>query len=531
MTVKKMFTACSSVLMAGLVLTVAGCGKGGAGSQGGDANTLEIFCVDAGYGVEWVDDMAELFKQQAWVQEKYPALTVTVSSNDDQTFAQSRLDAGAKANNFDLLFGMNMWGYAGEGSNALDLTENVYNQKVPGEEILYKDKLDASYLASNSYLKAGSNEASYYTASWVGGMSGILYNEDLYKANNFTVPNTTDELIQICADYKAKNKENYSFIQSFDANYFDYLFYVWWGQYEGVEGYNNFFNGIDNDTYSSRIFDQKGREYALEVFDALLDYDKGYLNPKSTTQKFVIAQTSFIDGEALMHVNGDWFSSEMVEIMAMKGANAPTIKMMRTPVVSKLGEKLGITDAELSAIVAYVDALGEGKTPEAPTFTSSKGYTSEKVIATVKEARSVVYSIGASHQAIVPNYAVAKDIAVDFVRFMATDIALEAYMKGTYGSNLPFNYEVPKAVYDTLPVAQQVRVDYFANANGVQTLIAAQYFPLVRYGGLAPFVDEKYYNTFSVSGNTKTAADFMKETKDAWTEQKFSNALGSAGLK
>lgn len=527
MKAKKLITAMSSIFMAGLALTTAGCGGGG--STAGDINTLEIFCVDAGYGVEWVDDMVALFKQQAWVQEKYPELVVTVSSNDDQTFAQSRLDAGAKANSLDLLFGMNMWGYAGEGSNALDLTEVVYNQKVPGEDVLYKDKLDASYLASNTYVKTGSNQA-YYTASWVGGMASILYNEDLYQANGYTVPNTTDELIQVCADYKAKG--HYSFIQSFDApNYFDYLFYVWWGQYEGIEGYNNFFNGIDNDTYSSRIFNQKGREYALEVFEALLDYDKGYLNPKSTTQKFVIAQTSFIEGEALMHLNGDWFSSEMADIMALKGANAPKIKTMRVPIVSKLGEKLGITDAELSAAVDYVDALGEGETPQMPAFHSTKSYSAEKIIATVKEARSVVYSIGASHQAIIPNYALAKDIAVDFIRFMATDIALESYTKATCGSNLPFNYEVPKAVYDTLPLAQQSRIDYFANKNGVYTLIAPQYFPLVRYGGLTPFVDEQYYTTFSVSGNTKTAADFMKETKDAWTEQKFSNALGSAGLK
>ena len=157
MKAKKLITAMSSIFMAGLALTTAGCGGGG--STAGDINTLEIFCVDAGYGVEWVDDMVALFKQQAWVQEKYPELVVTVSSNDDQTFAQSRLDAGAKANSLDLLFGMNMWGYAGEGSNALDLTEVVYTQKVPGEDVLYKDKLDASYLASNTYVKTGSNQA------------------------------------------------------------------------------------------------------------------------------------------------------------------------------------------------------------------------------------------------------------------------------------------------------------------------------------------------------------------------------------
>ncbi len=528
MKAKKMITALSSILMVGVVMaSAAGCG----GNRGGDANTLEIYCVDAGYGVEWVDGLVAKFKEQAWVKEKYPQITVRWSSNDDQSYAQGRIDAGARSNHFDLLFGMNMWGYAGEGSKALDLTELVYNAKVPGESVTYKEKMDKSYLLSHQYLKAGSNEASYYTAPWVGGMASILYNEDILKANNFTVPNTTDELVQLCADYKALNPTgNYAFIQSFDANYFDYMFYTWWAQYEGVQGYENFFGGIDNDVYSSRIFDQKGRQYSLEVFDALLKDSKGYLNPSSFTQKFVIAQTSFINGEALMHVNGDWFSSEMIDIMNLKGENAPAIKTMRVPVISKLGEKLGITDAELSEIVAYVDAIGAGETPEMPTFTSSKNYTAEKVIKAVKEARSVVYSIGASHQAIIPNYAVAKDLAVDFLRFMATDIALEVYTKETYGSTLPFAYNVPKTLYDTLPLAQQTRLDYFSNLNGVHTLVAAEYFPLVRYGGLAPFVDQKYYNTFSTTGNKKTAEEFMKETKEAWTEKKFSQALAAAGL-
>ena len=95
MKAKKLITAMSSIFMAGLALTTAGCGGGG--STAGDINTLEIFCVDAGYGVEWVDDMVALFKQQAWVQEKYPELVVTVSSNDDQTFAQSFLNMLSRA--------------------------------------------------------------------------------------------------------------------------------------------------------------------------------------------------------------------------------------------------------------------------------------------------------------------------------------------------------------------------------------------------------------------------------------------------
>lgn len=522
-------------IVAALLLTSSVVGMTACGDKVKDTESdLEIFCTDAGYKTEWCNAIIDLFKQQDWVKEKYPNLTVTLSTNDDQTYANSRLDAGKKANTIDLLFGMNMWGYAGAGSNAMDLTDVLYNSTVPGESILYKEKMQPSYLLSNQYRAADSDEITYYTTSWAGGMNTILYNEDLFVANDLKVPNTTDELIEICKQYKAKETETqkkYSFVQSFDAVYFNYLFPIWWAQYEGLQGYENFFGGIDNDTYSSRIFDQKGREYSLGVFEALLDDDKGYVSPYGFSQRFMATQAAFIKGESLMHVNGDWFSSEMLSVMQREGDNAPTIKTMRLPIISKLGEKLGITDAELSAIVEYVDKIGAGESAEVPTFTSTKNYTTEKVLNAVKEARTIVHALGSNHHAVVPTYAKAKDVAIDFLRFMATDIALEAYTKTTVGATLPFIFTVPQEVYNSLPVAQQTRLDYFQSANGINTLIAPEYFPLVRYGGLAPFVGDQYYQTFSITGNKKTAADFMRETKNSWDDKKFANALASAGLK
>lgn len=525
MKTKRIVSLLSIAAIGAQMIGFVGCGKPKDTEQ-----TLEIYCTDAGYGVEWVNDIIELFKAESWVKEKYPELNVLFTSNDDQTFASARLDAGAKSNTFDLLFGMNMWGYSGAGSNALDLTESVFNSTVPGETILYKEKMEDSYLTSNRYTKGGAE--SYYTTSWASGMSSILYNEDLLKANGLKVPNTTDELIQLCADYKAKGASNshYSFLQSYDADYFNYLFHIWWAQYEGVQGYENFFNGIHNNTYSIRIFEQKGREYALEVFEALLDYDKGYLNPESKNQKFVIAQSMFLDGESLMHVNGDWFVNEMKDVIGRMGDKAPTIKTMRMPIISKLGEKLGITDAELSSLVEYVDKLNDGEEATVPTVTSTTGYTQEEVVAAVMEARGVVHSVGANCHSVIPSYAKGKDVAIDFLRFMATDKALETYMKTTDGSRLPFKYTPSQALYDSFSETAQSRLDYLQGKNGTKTLVSPMYFPLVRYGELKPFLYENYYQTFSLANNEETPASFMKNCKDTWDEKKFNAALSAAGL-
>lgn len=523
----------SVALLVGGAVCAATLGMAACGPKIPDtADALEIYCWDAGYGVQWCTDIIAIFKEQDWVKEKYPNLEVYFASNDTETFASSKLSAGSRANSYDLLFGSQLYGYAGPNGSLLDLTDVVYNAQVPGETVLYKDKMNKSYRASNKYFDTtNQGTEKYYMLSWAGGMDSIIYNETFFDELGYSVPNTTDELAALCASYKANSAHNgYSFIQSRGDDYWQYLFPIWWAQYEGIDNYLNFWNGIVNDAYSTAIFDQKGREYSLGVYENLLKYNKGYVNPAGFTQTFMVAQTNFLRGESLMHVNGDWFSSEMRTIMG-EVDNGYVFKTMRMPIVSALGEKLGITDAELSAIVSYVDAVAAGESATEPAFTSTKGYSTEKVVGAVREARTIVHSIGPAHTAVVPSYATAKDAAVDFLRFMGTDVALNAYTKATYGASLPMDYTVDATLYSQLSTAQQSRIDYFQSGLDIYVLPAPQAFPLARYGGLDAFVTQNYFSTFYADGNSKTPADYMRETKNAWTESKFQEALNAAGLR
>ena len=492
------------------------------------AEALEIYCWDAGYGVQWCRDIIELFKEQDWVKDKYPNLEVYFTTNDTETYASTRLSSGSRVNSTDLLFGSQLYGFAGPGGALLDLTDVVYNSTVPGESVTYKNKMNQSYLVSNRYL--GGTGEHYYMTSWAGGMDSIIYNATIFEELGYEVPNTTDELIALCAAYKTNTAHNgYSFIQSKGDDYWQYLFPIWWAQYEGIDEYTNFWNGISGSRYSTAIFDQKGREYSLGVFESLLKYEKGYVNPNGFTQTFMLAQTSFLRGEALMHVNGDWFSSEMKTIMGTM-QNVDTFKTMRMPIISALGTKLGITDEKLSEVVSYVDKIADGEAAEEPTVASTAGYSAEQVIKAVREARTIVHSIGPAHTAVIPSYASAKEAAVDFLRFMATDIALNAYTKATDGASLPMNYTVDETLYTQLASAQQSRIDYFQSGLDIYVLPATQSFPLARFGGLDAFVTQNYFGTFSASGNKKTPADYMSETKNAWTQKKFDDALNAAGL-
>ena len=513
---------------------LAGCNKTKAKDT---PQTLEIYAWNGGYGVEWLKLMIDEFKQQDWVKEKYPQLEIlSPTINDVFSYAASRLSMGSK-NTTDLMFtpGAREFGLSGA---LAELTDDVYNQPVPGESILWKDKVDPSFNKSNEVTDPNNpNDVKYYSVSWAGGMNGIIYNETILNSFGIKVPNTTNELIAACATIKANQGQNnnkynkgYSFIQSYDSyeNFDDRLFPQWWAQYEGKEGYINFYSGIDSNRYSKNIFNQQGRKYSLEVFNDLLAYSKGYAAPESARYEFMQAQLLFLQGNGVFHANGDWFDNEMREL-AKEIKNMDTFKTMRTPIISRLGEKLGITDSELSKIIDYVD--GNGALID---FESTTGYTDEEVVEEITAARGIVYSIGPNHQAVIPSHAQAKDVAIDFLRFMATDVALEAYIKGTQGNNLPFKYNVKEKnpeLYATFSTVQQSRLDYMFNDRfETFTLPSESGFPLFNYGGLKPFIKNDFYSTFSASDNTKTPDDFMQETSNYWTDARWQKALKDSGL-
>ncbi len=540
----KIITLMIALIMSASTFSAVGCGKKVPDTD----QTLQVYCYDAGYGTAWCTALLDLFKEQDWVKEKYPNLIIpTPTINDVTEFAESRLTAGKKGNTFDLMFAVNLDYNTGPDGDFLDLTEVVYNSTVPGESIKWKDKSFESYNESNTFIDPTDlTVKKQYLTSWAGGMNTILYNENYLMQFTDKVPNTTDELIAICAAVKAeatntevngKYKGEYSFIQHAGGSYFNYFFPLWWAQYEGIANYKNFWNGLDSNAYSTEIFNQKGRLYSLEVMEELLDVNNKYITREVPNLEFIQAQTLFLQGNGLFHVNGDWFDNEMKiireEIKAEKesqGKTIDTFKTMRMPIISKLGDKLGITDAELSALVDYVD----GTITTQPSFTSTKGLTKTAVINAVREARTIVYSIGANHQSGIPHYANGKDVAVDFLLFMATDIAIEKYIEVTGGASLPFKYNLKEEnidLYNSLGTLQQTRHDYFGtDAYEVYTLPNSRAFPLYQYGGLRPFIRESYFSDFFAANKEWTAQDIFDDTKAKWTDVKWQKALSDSGL-
>ena len=78
---------------------------------------------------------------------------------------------------------------------------------------------------------------------------------------------------------------------------------------------------------------------------------------------------------------------------------------------------------------------------------------------------------------------------------------------------------------------QQTRHDYFSeDAYEVYTLPSNRAFPLFQYGGVKAFTREEYFTDFTAVNKTWTAQKYYDETKKAWSDEKWSNALSLAGL-
>lgn len=536
---KKLLCASTIVLAA---TALASCGKK---NEGGE-QVLRIFLTNAGYKTDWLAPMIEEFKNADWVKAKYPNLEVTKPEiSNNQEYVQNKFDGGEKANKFDLLFGMNLFDKV-SNDYFLDLTDVLYNAEVPDADGgKYVDRMYTSYVDSCKYMGTTDDprNGKFFLAPWAGGNISFLYNSEFIKtlsATNGQAPVTTDEFLACCQEYTDKNYQGAgttTFAISKGGTSEDYInkmFYIWWAQYQGLEGYENFWNGIDDGAISKDIFKQKGRLESLKVFESLLDSKKNYISPNAFQNDFKINQRAFKGGESLFYTCGDWYPSEMSNISGAGGKNYQAM-LMRAPILSSITELCDTIsdDAELAALVRAIDA-------EDSSLTGTGYDVSQEDFDKVLEARRVVWSFGSGHTAVIPTYAPGKNVAVDFLRFMATGKGQEVYMEYTLGASLPFKYDLKTknpTLYnsDKIDPLHRERLNYM-NSSFIEpyTLKSVTIYPLCTYGYVNEFepnTSKNYWGTFSAIGNTVTPQAMYDATIAYYdTGTNWEDAVKRAGL-
>ncbi len=511
---KKIVTTLMSAVMALGCVAAAGCGK----TEGGSAGTLNIYVLKKGYGTEWTHALKDKFLEQDWVKTKYPDLKVEITEDPNDSTYNNELSKG-KASKYDIMFS----GYTQESNGdarLLDLTDSVYNAEVPGESVKYIDKLVEGIADSNSYKNESGKR--YGSVTYVNGIFGIMYNKTKLEQLGFTEPNTTDELFDIMQKVKSGNvpagvyENTYSIVNS--TNGYSYpMFSTWWAQYEGIEEYENFYEGTVKDDRSAEIFHQTGRLKSLEVLEQLFKSSNGYLIPGAAKTEVLDAQLALMEGKGLFHFNGDYFTTEM-EMYKKEGGDV--IGMLKAPVISSIREHADCAsidnDAELSALVAAIDAGA----------TSFEG-VDQKAFDKVKEARSLVNS-STYESGMIPTWSVNQEAAIDFLRFMATDIAYEAVLEATGGLSLPFEYDLKSKnieLYNKLEPVHQTKIDLYSNSP----IIVKGYmsFDLGR-SGLFPLKTEEENNKvafeslFGSAETPKTAQEVYEAEYAYWTGNDYS---------
>lgn len=504
-------------------------------------DTLEIYIQELGYGTQWLNDEIELFKRQDWVKEKYPKLNIPEPTHNAQYgYGVSQIEAGAKANTADLIFTSAEYGLQNktdaQGKMYIADLNDIFNEKVPGEDILYKDKMFPEYEQTSKYGDK------YWSTLWSCQYQGFLYNAGTFAKLGLSTPNTTDELIELCKSVKSqkytselqKNKQlDYTVMFSTrrsEAMYWQYMaFPIWWAQYEGLKNYENFFKGIDviSGTQDSKdVLKQQGRLESMQVIKTVL-HDYGF--PDAGSIDFTEAQNRFLVGDGLIMANGDWLYEEMrtaVNGFKDRGIECD-IRFMKNPVISSiidvLPKKTVADDVELSALIKAIDA--------GSTALEGDGYSvAREDFDRVKSARNYV-ATDYLQQAFVPSYAKAKDLAKDFLRFLATDVALNRYMKSTNGATLPFTYDVQSAdpaLYESFDGIQKYRDEIFrANPEFLPSTRSEEY-PLSYLGGLrsVPYgaMDSEFLGAL-------TAKEFFDKQVTYYAGSQWDTVLRNAGKK
>lgn len=439
-----------------------------------DNENLYIHVLTRGYGTEWVHALGKKFAEENNVN-------VEVKETTESSVLTSSMDKGPTKNNFDIYIDLTNIRYKlsaytnkinGYPQAIKDLTY-LYEKEIPGEGIKLKDKMNPSFLAQ---LNCGTEQTpKYYSLPWACGVMGLCYNVDVFQelfGEKYIekLPTTSEELRELAEEIKNKGKIAFAYPGQID--YFSSsLFYDWWAQYEGIDGFYNFYKGLcydeiqDKYIISKDIYAQQGRLKALEGMQSLIAKDTGYVFENVNdygNNNFRSLQTRFLTASEgiAMYPCGDWLEQE-----SAKGQNY-NFAFMKTPVLSSLIDKLDTvkTESDLRKVVAAIDNDDLSKLDS--SFSTND-------IERIKQARNITSTLGFSHSIYVPAYTNAEELVNKFLLFFASDEGIEIYKNNVLGGFLPFNFN-----YDDVELSnfEKSVLNIIENANYVGELSTSPLF-------------------------------------------------------
>ncbi len=428
------------------LLSVTGCTN--SVKVGGEA-TIQIKSYKGGYGTDFLHEMIKQY-HEAHPDISFEIVEETALIDGEKAAAEIAIP---KKNQIDLYFitGLDVNYLVKRSSSVLnkrDVTlleplDDIFESKAVGldgkeEEETIKSRFFGGFEDLIRYEGEFPRwRGTMFTLPWADAMTGLFANKKVLDKYNVEIPLTSNEFVQAVQTIYTNgvSQDNYPFSWggANAAGYWQYLYETWFAQYSGVQNFNNFMkcdpgNGkIVEEGY--KVYDDQGILKGLEAMFDILDLN---YSPKGSRSKtHMEAQTEFFTGRSAFMIDGDWIVNEMKRDYSEQGKD---IMMIGAPVLSSIGEEIGITDAQLHDLVEMID---EHKS-NAEIKAAISGLTDDN-IARVVAARSIHDTVGIGHQIVIPSYADAKEAAKDFVRFFYSNDGCRIF-RNYANANLPLSY-------------------------------------------------------------------------------------------
>lgn len=378
----KTTTIVSALLACGTILSSCG----GSSSKDNDPQTLNIVLYNAGWGREWLDDVATTRK------ENNPGFNVEITAMYDANQLISR-SLSSKNNKYDLLITTdNTWrNYAAQGKFASldDLMEETV------DNIKFIDKVDGAF-KDDLYFTTKTGEKHVYRLPWTSGMGGIYYNAKMFRDNGWKVPKTTTELSALIktiqdAEIPTQNDETQPVtpivFTGENTDYFDYAIFNWWYQLIGMDAAKNFLNYKDAEQFN---YKDNSSAYS-KLYEVVKYWNSIFSNPSSYLQGSLsysnhLAQQAFFNGQSAMIFSGDWMYNEILGYG--EGSNFE-LAYMTTPTFDSNGQQAVATD--------------------------------------------VAYAIGSDQYIAIPESSIKKDAAKSFIKTLISNDSLSNFTNKAHG--------------------------------------------------------------------------------------------------
>ena len=448
----------SLILCLLLSVMVIGCTPSSNGPTDSEGNTvtdqtkiLDIVMWNSGYGTKWVEKLADEYKKS------HPGIAINIDAKSGQSGTSAfynTITTGVNANNADLYFayGPKYLDYVtGQyASNPLlESLNEVVEYTVPGESKTIGQKIGDKFLDVLVYDNetADKTDDQYYALSFSNGASGIVYNAKLFGEYNLSVPRTTDEMINLVVEiqdntpYKGTRDGKVVFNQP-ATPFIHYPGYwmdaaqTWWAQYEGPQGMKDFWNFANVSDIKNPLqaeYQTVGMKLALDAMYNVIALPGATHATSNTESDYMTIQSNFIEEEvALMYPCGGFLETELEKLDGFDLSVMNNFKMMRTPVLSAIANKLDAghqTDNHLCQLIDFVDGVAE-----------KPDWASDDEAEIVRAARFADSGQATSSTIAVPSYALGKELAKDFLKFMFSDTGMKLFAE-TQRTFLSFSFD------------------------------------------------------------------------------------------